>query len=119
MVSSSYLVGESIKATQELSKNDIDVEMIDLRTIKPLDKDLILESVKKTGRLVIVDGAWKSFGISAEISALVSENIPTALKSPIKRICLSDIPAPASSNLEKEYYIDKDRIVREIKNLLK
>jgi len=114
LIASSYMVKESLEAVEELA--DIDIEVIDLRTIKPLDKDLILESVKKTGRLIIVDGSWKSFGISAEISAVVSE-APIRLKAPIKRICLPDVPAPASSVLEKVYYPNKNDIIKTIKSL--
>jgi len=118
LVATSYMVQESIKAVEELEKQGIDVEIIDLRSIKPLDKDLILESVKKTGRLIIVDAAWKFCGIGAEISALVSENILESLKTPIKRLTLPDTPAPADSSLEKAYYLNKDNIVEAIKNIL-
>lgn len=119
IVSVSYLVGESLKAAEDLEKENISAEVIDLRTIKPLDIDLILKSIKKTGRLLIVDGAWKTFGISAEISASVSENILSSLKAPIKRLCLPDTPAPANRVLEKAYYIDKDKIIREVKKIIK
>ena len=113
LATSSYMVKQSLEAVEGL-----DVEVIDLRTIKPLDKDLILESVKKTGRLVIVDNAWKSFGIGAEISALISE-APIRLKAPIKRISLPDVPAPANSSLEKEYYLNKEKIKHGIQSAIR
>jgi len=117
IVSDSYITSEALKAAEELESQGISAEVVDLRTIKPLDKETIFESVKKTGRLLIVDAAWQSFGISAEISALVSEQ-SFRLKAPVKRLCLPDTPAPANSEMEKEYYIDKNKIVNSIKKLL-
>lgn len=118
LVSVSYMSYESIKASDHLEREGIDVEVIDLRSVKPLDKDLLFESVKKTGRLVIADGGWKTCGIAAEISALVSENIFGYLKAPITRITLPDIPAPASRELEKVYYPNHLDIVNAITNLV-
>jgi len=115
IVATSYMVQEVLKAEKELE--GIDAEIIDLRSIKPLDEDLLFNSVKKTGRLVIVDAAWKTCGIGAEISARISENILKSLKSPIKRVTLPDVPAPASSALEKVYYLNKNDIIKVIKNL--
>ena len=118
LISFSYVIYEASKAAEQLSKEGIDVELIDLRSIKPYDKDLLVESVKKTGKLVIVDGSWKTGGFSAEISAFISENAFNYLKKPIARICLPDIPAPASRVLEEEYYITEEKIIKEIKKLL-
>jgi len=119
LVSVSYMVYESIKASNHLEKEGIDVEVIDLRSIKPLDKNLLLESVKKTGRLVIADGGWKTCGFAAEISALVCENIFDYLKVPIIRVTLPDTPAPASSALERYYYPNSKDIIRAIKEMVK
>lgn len=104
IVASSYMAIEAFKAAKQLAKSRIDAEVIDLRTIKPLDTTLILNSVRKTGRVVIADGGWKSYGISAEIAALVAEKCMKFLKYPIKRVALPDCPAPSSLALEKEYY---------------
>ena len=119
LVALSYMLYESIKASNHLEKEGIDVEVIDLRSIKPLDKNLLLESVKKTGRLVIADGGWKTCGFAAEISALVCENIFDYLKVPIIRVTLPDTPAPASSALERYYYPNSKDIVRAIKEMVK
>lgn len=119
LVSISYMVYESIKAAKELKKEGIDAEVIDLRTLKPLDKNLLFESVEKTGRLVIADSGWKSFGAASEISALVSETLFKHLKQPPKRIALPDIPAPASSTLEKVFYPKESNIVSAVKSLFK
>lgn len=118
LVSVSYMVLESLKAAHELAKEGVDVELIDLRTVKPLDEALLLESVKKTGRLVIADGGWKTCGIASEVSALIAESAFRYLKAPIKRVTLPDVPAPASSILEKEYYQDNLDIMCAIKDAM-
>jgi len=118
IVATSYMIQEVIKATDELKKENIDVEVIDLRTIKPLDKNLLFKSIKKTGRLVIADAAWKTGGTAAEISAQVSEEIFKYLKSPIKRVTLPDTPAPASSTLEKAFYPNENDIIKAVKQIL-
>ena len=119
LVALSYMSYESIKASNHLEKEGIDVEVIDLRSIKPLDKNLLLESVKKTGRLVIADGGWKTCGFAAEISALACENIFEYLKAPIIRVTLPDTPAPASSALERYYYPNSKDIIRVIKEMVR
>lgn len=118
LVSASFMMQIAIKAADELSKIGIDVELIDLRTIKPLDKELILASVKKTGRLAIADGGWKSFGIAAEIAAVVFEEGFAYMKAPVVRITLPDTPAPASRSLEKAYYPSFSDIVSAIRKIL-
>ena len=118
IVSVSYMALESLKAVKELSKTDIDAELIDLRTVKPLDTTLILKSVEKTGRLVIADGGWRTCGIGAEISALVSENGFRFLKAPIKRVTLPDSPAPSSPVLEQAYYKTSHDIILAVKEVL-
>lgn len=119
IIASSYMALESLKAAKALEQEGISAEVIDLRTIKPLDRELILASVEKTGRAVVADGGWKTYGVSAEISALVGENLYGRLKAPVARVTLPDVPAPASSVLEKEYYPDNGTISRAVKKLLK
>ncbi|MEW6556110.1 MAG: pyruvate dehydrogenase complex E1 component subunit beta [Elusimicrobiota bacterium] len=115
----SYMAYQSIKAAIELEKIGIDAEVIDLRTVKPFDKNLVLSSVKKTRRLVIADVGWKSFGVSGEISAFVSENLLRYLKSPVIRVALSDCPAPASCTLENAYYPNYKKITEAVKKILR
>jgi len=117
IVSSSYLVNISMKAAIMLEEEGIKTEVIDLRSLKPMDQAIIFNSVKKTGRLVVVDGAWKTCGFAAEISTLTVENVFDYLKVPIVRVTLPDVPAPASSPLEEEYYINEIKIVNAIKNM--
>jgi len=118
VVATSYLVWEAMKAMEILEKDDINAEVIDLRSLKPLDEDLLLKSVKKTGRLVIADSGWKTCGVGAEISALVAEKAFEYLKAPVERVSLPDTPAPASSALEKTYYRKAEDIASAVKKIL-
>jgi pyruvate dehydrogenase E1 component beta subunit len=115
----SYVATESLRASEELAREGIDAEVIDLRSVKPLDEALLFESVKKTGRLIIADGGWKTCGVAADISARVSENGFEYLKAPISRVTLPDVPAPASRVLEKAYYPDSKAIVDAVKAVLR
>ncbi|MFH1451195.1 MAG: pyruvate dehydrogenase complex E1 component subunit beta [bacterium] len=112
IASFSYMALQALAAAEDLENQEISTEVIDLRSIRPLDKKLLFESVKKTGRLLVVDSGWKTGGVAAEISALVSEEVFGSLKSPIARICLPDAPAPVSSVLEKAYYFGKSEIIQ-------
>ena len=111
----SYMALEAANAAETLSREGIDVELIDLRTIKPLDKETIVASVRKTGRLVIADGGWRSFGVTAEVAAVASEEAFDSLKAPIRRVTLPDCPAPASSSLERVYYPSSADIVSAVR----
>jgi pyruvate/2-oxoglutarate/acetoin dehydrogenase E1 component len=106
-------------ACDELKKEGIDVELIDLRSVKPLDTATIIRSVRKTGHLIVVDGSWKTNSIASEIITCVHESAFDCLKSAAVRLTLPDAPAPASRTLEAAYYISKDHIINSIKNLLK
>jgi len=91
----------ALKAAEELAKENINAEVIDLRTIKPMDTDTIIESVKKTGRLVTVEEGWKQSGVGAEIAARVMEEAFDYLDAPVARVCGKDVPMPYAANLEK------------------
>lgn len=119
VVATSYMVTEAIKAAESLEKDELEVEVIDLRSLKPLDENLLLESVKKTGRLIIADAGWKICGVGAELAALVAEKAFEYLKAPIMRVSLPDTPAPASSVLEKAYYPSANNIISAVKRLFK
>jgi len=118
LVATSYMVTKAVKAADSLAKDGIGVAVIDPRSLKPLDEGLILQSVKKTGRLVIADAAWKTCGFGAEVAAIVAEKAFDSLKAPVLRVSLPDTPAPASRTLEKEYYPDVKDIVSAVKRLL-
>ncbi len=116
VVATSYMVQEALKAAEALAKEEhIDVEVIDPRSIKPLDKQLLLSSVKKTGRFVAVDAAWQTGGLGAELSAIVASEGFDYLKAPVARVSLPDAPAPSSSILEKAYYPTSKTIIKKVK----
>jgi len=117
VVAVSYMVSEAQKAVMELAGAGIDAELLDLRTVKPLDEELLLASVKKTGRLVVADVGWKTCSVAAEVSALVSENAFEYLKAPIRRVTMPDCPAPASAVLEKVFYRDSRDIVSAVRQV--
>lgn len=117
LIAVSLMVHEAMKAAETLAAEGVDVEVVDLRTIKPLDREMILNSVRKTGRMVVADVGWKSFGISAEIAALVVENAFDSLKAPVHRVALPDCPAPASFDLEEAYYPTSEDLVRAVRNI--
>ena len=114
VVAVSHLVLEAFYAAQELAAEGIEAEVIDPRTLRPLDEDLILNSVAKTGRLVIADTGWKTGGVTAEIGALVAEKGFAFLKAPIKRLASPDLPTPAGYTLEDAYYFGKEEIKQAI-----
>ena len=113
----SYMVAEAQKAVAELAGAGIDAELLDLRTVKPLDQELVLSSVRKTGRLVVADVGWKTCSVAAEVSALVAENAFEYLKAPIRRVTLPDCPAPASAVLENVFYRDSRDVVSAVKQV--
>lgn len=119
LVAISYLVKEAMDAAAILAQEGIDVEVIDPRTIKPLDEEIILRSARKTGRVVIADSGWRSFGAAAEIAAVIAENCVSGLKSNIIRVTLPDIPAPASRTLEQAYYPLAAEIVTAVRQVLR
>ena len=95
------MVGKALEAAEALAGEGIDVEVIDLRSIRPLDMDTILTSVQKTNRLITVEEGWSIAGIGAEISATVMERAFDFLDAPVKRVGGSDVPLPYAANLEK------------------
>jgi len=119
IVAISLMVLEALKAAEVLKKDyKIDAEVVDLRCLRPLDEKIILRSVKKTGRLIIADTGWITYGVSAEISALVSDFGYQYLKAPIKRVGLPEVPTPTTFYLENLYYPTAQRIVNYAVNLI-
>lgn len=104
IVSSSYMTLEALRAADILAEQGISADVIDLRTISPLDRPAILASVRKTGRLVVADTGWKTFGCAGEIIALATEEAFSSLKAAPARVCLPDSPTPTSPALADGYY---------------
>ena len=119
VVATSRMVNRALEASHELKKENIDLEIIDLRTIVPLDLDTIINSVKKTGCLIVIEEENKTGGVGAEITALTQEKAFKYLKKPIKRISSFDVPIPFNDKLKNYVIPNKQRIVNEIKNYIK
>ncbi len=104
IVGTSYMTVEAIRAATMLGEDGISAEVIDVRSLRPLDHEIILESVRKTGRLVVADTGWISFGVGAEIVSRVVEEAFEDLRYPPLRIGLPDCPTPTSHGLTDHYY---------------
>jgi pyruvate dehydrogenase E1 component beta subunit len=109
---------EALKAAEELSKKGIEAEVIDLRSIKPIDKETILKSVAKTHHLLVVDEDYLSYGITAEISAIVASEGFDDLNAPIGRLAIQDVPIPYSRVMEKFVIPDSKSIIDSVLKLI-
>ena len=118
IVATHAMVGRSLKAAEKLAKEGIEVEIVDPRTLVPLDKETIFESVKKTGRLLVADEDYKTCGIAAEIAALAAEEIIQYLKAPVARVCSPDTPVPFSPQLEQVYIPEVKDLVPAVQNVM-
>ncbi|MFA5844101.1 MAG: transketolase C-terminal domain-containing protein [Coriobacteriia bacterium] len=114
----SHALLEAQRAAEELAGEGISCEVVDLRTVRPLDEELLLNSVAKTGRLVVVDTGWKTGGITAEVAAVVAEKGADLLKANVVRLGAPDCPTPAGYTLEAAFYLDKDKVARAVRDLL-
>jgi len=119
IVSLSMMVHRSLDAAEELATQGIEAEVIDLRTIVPLDRKKVIESVRKTGRLVVVDEDYKSFGLTGEIIATVAEEDPTLLKAAPQRLAVPDVPIPYSRPMEQYVLPSADKIVAAVLTTIK
>jgi acetoin:2,6-dichlorophenolindophenol oxidoreductase subunit beta len=118
IVATSYMAPEAMKATAVLEARGIDAELIDLRSIKPWDRDTVFASVVRTGRLIVADAGWQTAGVAAEIVASVACEIFDALKAPAVRVCLPDVPAPVSRPIEAAYYPGADDLVAAVEKMV-
>ena len=118
IVSYSKTAQTCVRAAQKLEGMNVSAEVIDLRTIKPLDEDTILASVRKTGRLLVVHEASGTCGVGAEVAAIVAEKAFRALKAPVARLTGPDTPAPASHVLEQAFMPQTETIVNAVRKLL-
>jgi len=120
VVALAWLVHEALAAAELLAAEGISVEVVDPRSLVPLDAETIRDSVRKTGRLVIADEAGPTAGFSAEVAALVTEDAATfaRLKAPVKRVCALQVPIPYSPVLESQVFPDRNRIIAGIRAVL-
>ena len=108
----SIMVGHALEAADELAAKGIEAEVIDLRTLRPLDVATVVESVKKTNRIVSVEEGWPAAGIGAEIAALMMEHAFDWLDAPVARVCAADVPLPYAANLERLALPQPEDVVR-------
>ena len=119
IVATAYMVHESLQAAAILQKDGIRAEVVDPRTLVPLDADTILESLKKTGRLLVVSEDNLTCGVTAEIAAIAAERGFKDLKAPVKRLCVPDTPIPFAPNNEKTVIPGAQSIIDEVQRLIK
>lgn len=117
IVSYSIGVGLALEAAETLADEGIDAEVIDLRTLRPLDREAILTSLAKTNRLVIAEEGWPTCSIASEVMAVCMEDGFDHLDAPVLRVCDEDVPLPYAANLEKLALIDAPRIVAAVKKV--
>ena len=117
IVTFSIMVGKALRAADKLAEQGIDAEVINLRTIRPLDRHTILESVRKTNRIVTVEEGWAFSGIGSEIAALIGEHAFDYLDAPVTRVCAADVPLPYAANLEALALPQEDEIAYAVKKV--
>jgi acetoin:2,6-dichlorophenolindophenol oxidoreductase subunit beta len=118
VVAVSNMALEAINAAETLAAEGIEVEVLDPRTLRPLDEELILSSLARTGRLVVADSGWRTCGVAAEIMALAAERGVHHLRAPVRRVTCPDLPTPAGYTLEQAYYPGEAQIVAAVRELL-
>ena len=109
---------KTLQAAEQLAASGIDAEVVDLRTLRPLDTEMILDSVTKTHRAVIIDEGWRSGSISAEISARIMEGAFYELELPVERICSAEVPMPYAQHLEEAALPQASRIVETVSRMM-
>jgi pyruvate dehydrogenase E1 component beta subunit len=118
IVSYSRMAMVSVTAAERLSKDGIEAEVVDLRTLRPLDMDPVLDSVRKTNHVVVVEEGWRSCGMGAEIAARIYEGAFDHLDAPVTRIASLEVPLPYNRKLEKKAIPNEEDIIQAVKQLL-
>lgn len=119
LVTYSKMLELSMKAAEQLSKDGIEVEIVDLRSLRPLDMEPVLESFKKTNRAVIVEEGWKSFGVGAEVMSRIYEEAFDYVDAPIKRVAQKEVPLPYNRALEQLALPQVDDIISAVREVLR
>lgn len=118
IVTYSKMLELSLKAAEQLSKDGIEAEIVDLRSLRPLDMGPVIESLKKTNRAVVVEEGWKSYGVGAEVVSRIYEEAFDYVDAPIKRVAQMEVPLPYNQNLEKMAIPDVKDIIAAVKEVL-
>lgn len=119
IVTYSRMTQVALVAAEWLAKDGIEAEVVDLRTLRPLDMDPVLESVKKTNRVVVAEESWRSCGMGAEIAARVYEGAFDYLDGPVARVASLEVPVPYNRNLERECFPDEQDIIEAVRKMVK
>ncbi len=112
IVATSLMTQEALTAADELARHGIEAEVVDLRSIRPLDEETVLASAAKTGRVIVADTSWELCGVASEVAGLLAEKAFQHLKAPVRRLTLADCPAPVSRPLEEALYPRASTIAR-------
>lgn len=119
IIASSIMVPRALAAADMLDREHaVSAEVVDLRSIVPLDRETVLQSVARTGRAVIADECHRSFGVAAEIAAILAEDGLASLKAPVRRVAVPDVPIPYSPPLEAELTVTAEKIVASVLHVL-
>jgi pyruvate dehydrogenase E1 component beta subunit len=118
VVSYSKMLQHSLKAADELAKEGIEIEVVDLRTLRPLDMEPVIESFKRTNRVVLVEEGWRSYGVMAEVAARLYEQAFDYLDAPIRRVAQREVPLPYNATLEQQALPHMEDIIRAVKEVL-
>lgn len=117
IISYSRMTHIALKAADRLAQDGVEAEVVDLRCLRPIDTETIVESVKKTSRAVVVEEGWKSLGVGAEISARICENALEYLDAPVKRVASADVPIPYSRPLEIAAFPKEEQVIDAVQSL--
>ncbi|NLF52731.1 MAG: alpha-ketoacid dehydrogenase subunit beta [Leptolinea sp.] len=118
IVTYSKMLEISLKAADQLAAEGIEVEIVDLRTLRPLDMEPVIESVKKTNRAVVVEEGWKSFGVGSEVASRIYEEAFDHLDAPVKRVAQLEVPLPYNRNLEQLALPKPEWVIEAVKEVL-
>jgi pyruvate dehydrogenase E1 component beta subunit len=118
ILATGLMVSKALSAAQKLEREGISAEVIDPRTLTPFDKDALMNSVKKTGRFVVVHEAWKRCGVGAEFASMVAEEAMDYLDAPVKRVGGMNVPTPFSPALEKYVIPNENDIVEAVQEII-
>jgi pyruvate dehydrogenase E1 component beta subunit len=118
IVTYAFMVGKSLAAAEILASKGIDVEVVDLRTVDPLDEETVLESVKKTGRVVVVQEVWPRCSVSSEVAAVIAEKALDYLDAPVLRVTAREVPNPFSPPLEEFVLPNEARIIAAVEKVM-
>ncbi len=117
IIATSSMVQTALKAADMLEQEQISAEVVDPRTLTPLDMDTIVRSVKKTSRAVVIDEAYQSYGVTGELASRIADEAFDYLDAPVKRLGAMDVPVPFSPGLEPETIPDEEKLVRTVQSL--